>query len=353
MAGNQPRIPPLETFALTTHREGLSRFAHAGVPTVAVAIAGVICLLSVAAATLLWSAPWVQTALGIGSVIALDPADRVQSINALVDGRVKQWFVKDGSVVREGDPIVEIIDVDPLFVERIEAERNALQSRLNAARIATETAKLNYQRQEQLYNEGLSSRKEFEAAKIRYKDMLAKEQQARASVAKAEIGVSRQSSQTVFAPQDGRILDIIAGNKATLITAGDAIARFAPEHVERAIEVFVNGLDAPLIQPGLGARIMFEGWPAVQFSGWPESAIGTFAGVVQSVDPAAASTGRFRVLIVEDQNEVWPAERYLRLGSQARAWIQFGEVRLGYELWRRLNRFPPRPVDGPAGVETR
>ena len=43
-----------------------------------------------------------------------------------------------------------------------------------------------------------------------------------------------------------------------------------------------------------------------------------------------------------------PADRYLRLGSQARGWVQLSAVRLGYELWRQLNRFPPRPTDAPA-----
>ena len=90
---------------------------------------------------------------------------------------------------------------------------------------------------------------------------------------------------------------------------------------------------------------MFEGWPAVQFSGWPESAIGTFGGLVSSVDPVANDRGQFRVLVEEDPSDPWPDDRYLRLGGQARAWIRLSEVRLGYELWRQLNRFPPRPVD--------
>ncbi|MBT8446313.1 MAG: HlyD family efflux transporter periplasmic adaptor subunit [Gammaproteobacteria bacterium] len=294
---------------------------------------------------MLWTVPWVQTAAGTGQVVALDPRDRVQTINALVQGRVNRSFVQDGSVVKEGDPIVEIADVDPNFVQRLQAEREALAGRLEAARVATVTAKIDYDRQKRLFAEGLSARKDFESAKIRYQEMLAVEAQARAGLSKADIGVSRQSSQVVRAPQDGRILRINAGNTATIIKAGDPIATFAPEHVTRAVEVFVNGLDAPLVQEGLDTRIMFEGWPAVQFSGWPESALGTFAGTVSTVDPVASDNGLFRVLVVETADQPWPEDRYLRLGSQARAWVQLSTVKLGYEIWRKLNRFPPRPVD--------
>jgi multidrug efflux pump subunit AcrA (membrane-fusion protein) len=285
----------------------------------------------------------VQTAAGSGQIVALDPADRVQAINALVEGRINRWFVRDGSVVKAGDPIVEISDIDPRFIERLEAERAALAHRLEAARVATETAKLDYTRQENLYEEGLSSRKDFEAAKIKYQEMLANEASARAALNKADIGVSRQSSQVVRAPQDGRIVHIVAGTTATVVKAGEAIATFAPAHVERAVEVYLSGLDAPLVEAGLPARIMFEGWPAVQFSGWPEAALGTFPGIVLTVDPMAQANGRFRALIREDPSEPWPADRYLRLGGQARAWVQLSEVRLGYELWRQLNRFPPKP----------
>lgn len=35
------------------------------------------------------------------------------------------------------------------------------------------------------------------------------------------------------------------------------------------------------------------------------------------------------------------APSYLRQGVRALGWIQLGRVRLGYELWRLFNGFPP------------
>jgi len=344
-------VTPIQRLAHPGHLDALQNDMPGRVPGVSRVFAGVVIVFLVALVALLWLVPWVQTAVGGGQVVALDPADRVQEINALVEGRVNRWFVRDGSIVKEGEPIVEITDVDPRFVERLETERSAVARRLDAARVAKETALIDYRRQEQLFEEGLSARKDFEAAKIKYQEAVAKEAEARAALSKVEIGVSRQSSQIVRAPRDGRIIRILAGNTATIVKAGDPIATFAPEHVDRAVEILVSGLDAPLVEEGLTARIMFEGWPAVQFGGWPEAALGTFKGIVATTDPVAGANGRFRVLLVEDPQEPWPPDRYLRLGGQAKAWILLSEVKLGYELWRRLNRFPPRPVTPPNAPE--
>lgn len=338
---------PVQKFSRANHLASLTGDMPGKVPSPIRILTGLVVLLLILTGAILYWVPWVQTAVGAGSVVALDPSDRVQAINALVEGRINRWYVRDGSLVKADAPIVEISDIDPRFVERLQSERDAIARRLEAARVATETAKIDYKRQGELFEEGLSARKDYENAKIKYQEAIAKEAEARAALSKAEIGVSRQTSQVVRAPRDGRILKILAGNTATVVKAGDPIASFAPEHVDRAVEVFVSGLDAPLVHEGESARIMFEGWPAVQFGGWPESALGTFRGIVATVDPVANTQGRFRVLLVEDPEEPWPEDRYLRIGGQAKAWIQLSTVKLGYELWRRLNRFPPRPVAPP------
>ncbi|MEM7469462.1 MAG: HlyD family efflux transporter periplasmic adaptor subunit [Pseudomonadota bacterium] len=334
---------PLEEFIAARYRERLFAEAIGSPPKIMRSLAGLVILVLIVFGALLYFAPWVQTAAGNGAVVSLNPADRMQEINALVEGRIKQWFVRDGSILKEGDPILEISDIDPQFVERLNAERAAFAGSLEAARVATVTAKKNYDRQKQLHERGLSAQKDLEAAKIKYQQLLAKEAESRARLNKTDIGLSRQSSQIVRAPRAGRIVHITAGNTSTLVKAGDPIASFAPTDIERAVEVYLRGIDAPIVQTGQHARVMFEGWPAVQFSGWPEAAIGTFGGLVGSVDPVAQPDGTFRTLIYEDPTDPWPEDRYLRMGGKARVWVQLSAVRLGYELWRQLNRFPPKP----------
>lgn len=285
--------------------------------------------------------PWVQNSQGVGYVIATDPNDRAQTINAPVNGRIKKWYVRDGSIVKTGDKLVDIIDNDPLILERLKSDRDAKGRKFTAAEIAAETAKLNYDRQEALFNKGLSSRKEYEDAKIEYKKLLSAKESAASELADSEIKLSRQENQTVLAPKDGVILKVLSGNDATQVKAGDQIATFAPNLGDPAIELYVSGNDIPLIKEKREARIRFEGWPVIQVSGWPSLAIGTFKGYVSSVDSSISENGKFRVIIKRVEGEEWPDSRFLRHGARVYGWILLNEVSLGYEIWRQVNSFPP------------
>lgn len=301
----------------------------------------VVLALLVTAAFLAF-APWVQTAIGPGQVTALRPDDRLQDLNALVGGRIDKWFVQDGSIVKAGDPIVRIIDNDPLLLQRLEAERAQVEAQLNANIAAERTARLDLERTRQLFEEGLAARREFEAAQIRVAEFEARVAEARAQRARIDVSVSRQSAQTVYAPRDGFILQITAGDGSTAVSAGDRLATFLPADAEIAVEIYVSGRDAPLIRPGRKVRLQFEGWPAVQFAGWPSVAVGTFGGEVVSVDPSASENGRFRVLVQPDPAEPkWPDARFIRFGAKAQGWILLETVSVGFEVWRQLNNFPP------------
>lgn len=287
--------------------------------------------------------PWVQTIGGGGVVTTLNPNERQQEINALVSGRIEEWFVRDGSAVKQGDPIARIVDIDPQLIERLEAERAQVEVQLLSARNALATAEIDLRRMSELFEAGLAARREYEQAQIRVETMRGQVAEAQANLTRTDVSLSRQSNQLLTAPRDGFIQSINAGDSATFVSAGDILATFVPENQERVIEVFVDGRDVALVQSGESARIEFEGWPAVQFSGWPSVAIGTFAGKVTTVDQVAQPDGRFRVLIAEDPDsgEPWPEERYARFGTVVRAWILLETVPVGYEIWRQLNNFPP------------
>lgn len=288
--------------------------------------------------------PWVQTTAGPGTVTALNPNDRAQNINALVSGRIDEWFVRDGSIVTEGDPIVRIVDNDPKLISRLEAERAQVAAQLRAARNGLATAKLDQTRMKDLFDSGLAARRDYEQSQIRVEDFNGRVAEAAATLNRVDVNLSRQSVQMVFAPRDGVILSVNAGDAATFVTAGAILATFVPETPERVIEIFVDGRDVALVQIGAKARIQFEGWPVVQFSGWPSVAVGTFGGIVQAVDPSAQISGQFRVLIREDIDDPhpWPEQRYVRFGAKVQAWVLLETVPVGFELWRQLNNFPPQ-----------
>lgn len=285
--------------------------------------------------------PWVQTAHGNGRITALHPDDQLQQIHALVEGRIAHWHVRDGSAVKKGDPIVDLTDNDPDRVLRLETEMQATESKLAAARIARETARLNLDRQKRLHAQGLSSRKEYEQAIITYKTWRSSEAEAVQALANAQSRLSQQYTQRVLAPKDGRIVRTYAGASATFVKPGELLADFMPDDATLAVELYVRGVDMPLIEPGQNVRLQFEGWPIVQFSGWPSQAVGTFGGVVSVVDSAVSPDGSLRVLITEPKDEPWPDRKYLAFGARAQGWVMLSTVPLGYEIWRQLNSFPP------------
>jgi multidrug resistance efflux pump len=287
--------------------------------------------------------PWVQTTSGRGVVTTLNPNERRQDINALVPGRIVEWYVRDGSRVKRGDPIVRIADIDDQLIDRLQSERQQIELQLRAAQSALATAQIDERRSRELFEAGLSARRDYELAQIKVAEMQGSVAAAQASLNRTDVNVSRQSVQIVRAPRDGFIQSLNAGDAATYISAGAVLATFVPANTERVVEIFIDGRDVALVKPGDVTRIQFEGWPAVQFSGWPSTAIGTFGGRVISVDHSAQVDGRFRVLIAEDRSEVgaWPEERYVRFGAAAQGWVLLETVPVGYEIWRQLNQFPP------------
>lgn len=311
-------------------------------PRIARVIAWMIVIVVALAAVAMVYVPWVQTAPGLGKVVALDPHDRVQSVTALVPGRVERWFVHDGQAVKKGDPIAKVSDNDPELLARLAAERDQVLAEIESVQTARATASLDVNRARTLFNEGLGSRRDYEQAQIRVADQGAKLAESRAKLNRIEVSLNRQSVQIVTAPRDGRIQTINAAAGATLVSAGTELATLAPEGgTERVVELMVDGRDIALVRPGRRVRLEFEGWPAIQLSGWPSMAWGLFDGRVRSIDPSAMPDGLFRVLIEPmPGTQAWPNDRFVRLGAKVRGWVQGETVPVGYELWRQLNDFP-------------
>jgi multidrug efflux pump subunit AcrA (membrane-fusion protein) len=379
-------------------------------------------------------APWQQNVTGTGRVSAVNPIERQQTIDTPVDGRVVRWHVMEGTRVKEGDPVVDISDIDPSILSRLSQERDAVLRRIEAARarelslgeriagiegsrrnaldanqsriqVATDRIRaaeqglaqaeaalmadrLNLDRQKKLLEKGLTSTRNVELAQMGFDrsaaevdrakaainaernsrsvleadqakietDFKASLEDARASRASAvaeiananaelqrmDVRVSRQSNQVVRAPRDGFILRLLAQPSSEVLKAGDPVAILVPATAQPVVELWVSGNDAPLITPGRKVRLQFEGWPAIQFVGWPAVAVGTFGGKVLLVDSTDNGQGKFRILVTPDsEDEAWPSSRWLRQGVRANGWVLLNEVRLGFELWRQFNGFPP------------
>ena len=377
--------------------------------------------------------PWQQNVRGIGRVVAYIPGDRQQTIGAPVEGRISRWLVKEGSRVKGGEVIAELLDNDPLLLQRLHNERQALldrqtavdnrvetfreqvrmaeqarpqalaaaESRLemgrqrhkaatqtvDAARAARLTSSLNLSRQQTLQEKGLASRRTLELAQLEMAQRSADADRAQASLAaaksevdalgadlqkltadtvasvektradlnkaiedqnyvradllKVETRLARQQTQTITAPRDGTVLRLLVNPNAEMVKSGQALAILVPDTEQRAVELWVDGNDLPLIVTDSHVRLQFEGYPAIQFGGWPEFSVGSFGGRVALIDATDDGKGHFRILVMHDPDDIpWPDNRFLRQGVRVNGWVLLGQVTLGYELWRIFNGFP-------------
>ncbi|KAB7763435.1 efflux RND transporter periplasmic adaptor subunit [Xanthomonas maliensis] len=323
------------------------------VPSAARVLAWMLAIGVLIAGAILAFVPWVQTASGKGQVIALDPDDRQQQVTALVPGRVERWYVHDGQHVEAGAPIARVTDLDPDLLSRLASERAQVEAEIAAIRQSRTVAAIDVERTRQLLAEGLAGRRDFELTQIKVAEADAKLAESRAKLTRIDVQLNRQSAQVVRAPRDGRVQQLNTTGGSALVSPGTVLAVIAPERVERAVELYIDGRDVPLIRAGRPVRLEFEGWPAIQFSGWPSVAHGMFDGRVRMIDPNGAPDGLFRILVEPQPGKPsWPGREFVRPGGRVRGWVQGETVRVGYELWRQLNNFPLEFGQRPAATTT-
>jgi multidrug efflux pump subunit AcrA (membrane-fusion protein) len=81
--------------------------------------------------------PWQQNIRGNGKVTALAPANRPQTIETIIAGRIQQWKVSEGQLVQKGDTIAIVSEVkekyfDPKFLVRLREVISSKESSLNS-----------------------------------------------------------------------------------------------------------------------------------------------------------------------------------------------------------------------------
>jgi biotin carboxyl carrier protein len=287
--------------------------------------------------------PWMQTVEGHGRVIALNPEGRRQELMAPIEGRIQKWYVQEGQKVKKGEPVVELSDNDPMIIDRMNKERDALEKKFEAIELGRKTAYLNVKRQKELFKEGISSRRQLEQSQMELAKLESDEASALADLSRFDVRLSRQEQQMISAPMDGIVVRILKTSSGGIeyVKAGEPLAIIVPEETaDRAVELWVSGNDMPWIYEKHLVALNFEGWPSIFFSGVPNASVGTFFGRVVNIDALDDGQGNFRIIVVPDKGE-WPDSRYLRQGVRVNSWVLLGDVPLGFEIWRRFNGFPP------------
>ena len=150
----------------------------------------------------------------------------------------------------------------------------------------------------------------------------------------------RSGQYFVIAPQDGQVIKAKKAGINEIVKDGEMIVEIVPKVYQLAAEIWVRPMDLQLLRLGQTVRFMFDGFPAIVFSGWPSASYGTFAGKVFAVESNVSNNGMFRVLVAEDRDyRPWPKD--LKMGTGAVSFALLKDVPIWYELWRQINGFPP------------
>lgn len=150
----------------------------------------------------------------------------------------------------------------------------------------------------------------------------------------------RNGQYIVRAPQDGQVVKARKQGLNEIIKEGEMLVEIVPSNANLAVEMFVKPVDLPLVDTGQNVRFIFDGFPAIVFSGWPQASYGTFSGRIVAVERSVGPNGLFRILVIEQLGQKkWPNE--LRMGTGASGIALLKNVPIWYELWRNINGFPP------------
>lgn len=279
-----------------------------------------------------------------------------------LDIKLRQQNLK---VISDSIDLGAVLNELAVTKRQIEAAKNMLDSGVISL-VDFERRKVSYQnavaKKISAENKFLQSKQELSAIRIEkngtiqeYTDKIAKAQgeqfgslsnmaTGEADVAKLQNAYSnydiRNQLYFITAPQDGQITKARKAGLGEMVKEGDMIVEIVPDKIRYAVELFAEPMDLPLLSAGQKIRFIFDGFPAIVFSGWPAASYGTFGGVIAAVETSVSSNGKFRLLVVEDPNEkAWP--RQLRMGGGASGIALLKDVPIGYELWRNINGFPP------------
>lgn len=204
-------------------------------------------------------------------------------------------------------------------------------------------------------NELLNAQLEINGIRNDYRDKLSKAESEKfssmsqmytteAEVSKMQVDLAnytvRAGNYYVTAPQAGYITKAVVTGLGETVKEGDDLVSVMPAQFDLAVELYVRPMDMPLITKGQKVRFMFDGWPSIVFSGWPNRSYGTFGGEVVAIDNFISPNGKYRILVGPDTSDApWPTA--LRVGGGAVGFALMSNVPIWYELWRQINGFPP------------
>jgi membrane fusion protein (multidrug efflux system) len=195
---------------------------------------------------------WPATLSAIGTVVAVQGV----TVSADLPGIVARIAFESGASVHQGDLLVE------LDTKQEQAQLVQQQARLASAEAARELARLNFERMQNLVNDGAITRAEYDRAAAEQKQTIAEQAQTEAQIEEIRATIARK---TIRAPFSG-ILGLRRVNLGQYLSGGDPIVPLQsldPTYVNFG----VPQQDSAQVRVGQAVRIAAEDLSGVAFTG--------------------------------------------------------------------------------------
>ncbi len=150
----------------------------------------------------------------------------------------------------------------------------------------------------------------------------------------------RKGLYYILATQDGQITQLTKAGIGEIVKDTETIGIIVPKNIDYIAEIYVKPVDLPLIRENQKVMLTFDGFPAIVFSGWPNSSYGTFSGKIIAIENSISENGLFKAIVAEDKTQKrWPPN--MKIGTGASGIAILNDVPIWYEIWRNINGFPP------------
>ncbi|WDT67714.1 HlyD family secretion protein [Cloacibacterium sp. TD35] len=275
-------------------------------------------------------------------------------------------------------------------IAQLENKLKAEQAELTAVNNELKIAQDQLNRQNKMYEEGLVSLTQLQQRNVSYQNALAKKTSAENKLAQTQQEIAAQNieqnsviqeyteklSKTegdrfqsmgqvagstgdiaklenqvatykvrkglyyILATQDGQITQLTKAGIGEIVKDAETIGIIVPKNIDYIAEIYVKPVDLPLIRENQKVMLTFDGFPAIVFSGWPNSSYGTFSGKIIAIENSISENGLFKAIVAEDKTQKrWPPN--MKIGTGASGIAILNDVPIWYEIWRNINGFPP------------
>lgn len=189
----------------------------------------------------------------------VEPVDEVE-VGTQVSGQVKSIYVDYNSEVKKGQLLAEL-DKTLLTESVISAQANYTAS-LNELHYYTQ----NYNRQKQMFDEGVISKQDFEQAEYQYNNSKSVSQQRETALKQARTNLSYAN---IYSPIDGVILtkDVKEGQTVAASFNTPTLFTIAKDLTKMLVEADVDEADIGGVAEGQRVTFTVDAYPEEEFSG--------------------------------------------------------------------------------------